>query len=228
MATIGSGLEACDMTEKAEKMVSYVLDHAKKGDPASLLASADKYCYTVQRLMNVGEIKGAIVTNILKDLAPKTCLELGTYCGYSAVLMASILPNGSRLLTVEADEGNAEIAKKFIDHAGIKVKEKITVIVNNSDEVIPKLREDFSVDFLDFVFIDHWKNVYLRDLQLLETHGLLRKGTVIVADNVIYPGAPEYLEYVTTSEKYQTETFDSTLEYSDKKDAVAKSVYLVE
>ena len=84
------------------------------------------------------------------------------------------------------------------------------------------------MDFLDFVFIDHWKNVYLRDLQLLETHGLLRKGTVIVADNIIYPGVPEYLQYVTTSEKYQTETFDSTLEYSDKKDAVAKSVYLVE
>ena len=59
MATIGSGLMMADnMTEKAEKMVSYVLDHAKKGDPASLLASADKYCYTVQKLMNVGEIKG--------------------------------------------------------------------------------------------------------------------------------------------------------------------------
>ena len=67
----------------------------------------------------------------------------------------------------------------------------------------------------------------MRDLQLLESHGLLRKGTVILADNIIYPGAPEYLEYVQGSEKYNTEVIHSTLEYSDKEDALANSTYLV-
>ena len=68
--------------------------------------------------------------------------------------------------------------------------------------------------------------MYVRDLQLLESHGLLRKGTVILADNIITPGAPEYFEYVKGSEKYATEMFHCTVEYSADADAMAKSVYL--
>ena len=79
---------------------------------------------------------------------------------------------------------------------------------------------------MDFVFIDHWKDLYLKDLKLLESHGLLRKGTLILADNIIFPGAPDYLEYVQSSEKYQTELIHSTLEYSDKEDAIAKSIFV--
>jgi len=42
----------------------------------------------------------------------------------------------------------------------------------------------------DFVFLDHCKECYLPDLQSLEQLGLIRRGTTVMADNVIYPGAP--------------------------------------
>lgn len=42
----------------------------------------------------------------------------------------------------------------------------------------------------DFVFLDHCKDCYLPDLQALEGLGLIRRGTTVMADNVMYPGAP--------------------------------------
>ena len=60
---------------------------------------------------------GDIVRSVVQELAPKITLELGTYFGYSAVLIASVMPKASRLLTVEFNEENAEIAQKFIRFA---------------------------------------------------------------------------------------------------------------
>jgi catechol O-methyltransferase len=43
------------------------------------------------------------------------------------------------------------------------------------------------------VFIDHAQHMFLPDLKLMEQHSLIASGTVLVTDNVIYPGAPDYL-----------------------------------
>ena len=56
--------------------------------------------------------------------------------------------------------------------------------------------------------------------------GLLERGAVIVADNTLYPGCPEYLEYVRGSDKFQSEHFLSKLEYTDREDGLERSVYL--
>lgn len=45
----------------------------------------------------------------------------------------------------------------------------------------------------DLIFLDHCKPCYLPDLIAMEEAGLVAKGTVVVADNVVYPGAPDYL-----------------------------------
>ncbi|XP_038054891.1 catechol O-methyltransferase-like [Patiria miniata] len=215
--------EAEAMTERAGKMLAYVLQHAVEGDAASVIRTADEYGYKYERMMHVGDMKGEIVREVVNELAPKVILELGTYFGYSAVLIASVMPEGSRLLTVEFNEKNADVARQFIQFAG--VDDKVTLIVGDSARVIKRLHEDYSVKTLDFVFLDHWKDVYKRDLQLLEETRLLHKGTVILADNVIRPGAPEYLKYVETSEWYQTERKYSKFQYTDEDDALAKSVY---
>ena len=48
----------------------------------------------------------------------------------------------------------------------------------------------------DLVLMDHWKPEYAVDLRRLESLGLIRTGTVVLADNVLFPGAPELLEYL--------------------------------
>lgn len=55
---------------------------------------------------------------LLRERAPRAVLELGTYCGYGAVLMAAALPPGARLYTVEPDPRHAAVAEKVIRLAG--------------------------------------------------------------------------------------------------------------
>ncbi len=95
------------------------------------------------------------------------------------------------------------------------------MVQGDSAEAIPTLRGPF-----DLVFLDHWKAFYKRDLIAIEAHGLLRPGSLVVADNVgaiFEPG--EYLGYVRGSADYESEHRVSTIEYTDVPDAVEISVY---
>lgn len=80
---------------------------------------------------------------------------------------------------------------------------------------------------VDFVFLDHWKDLYVSDLKLLESKDLLKKGSCILADNVLYPGAPEYREYVGFSPKYMTVEHGGEKGYTRPKidDIVTVSIY---
>ncbi len=74
-----------------------------------------------------------------------------------------------------------------------------------------RLAKEMEPDELDFVFMYHQKELYLTDLQFLETNGLLKKGTCIVGDNILYPGVPDYRKYVETNRKYYTKLYETEL-----------------
>lgn len=60
---------------------------------------------------------------------------------------------------------------------------------------------------------------------LLQEYGLLRKGTVLLADNVITPGAPDFLAYVRGSSSFECTHYSSYLEYMKVVDGLEKAVY---
>jgi hypothetical protein len=60
------------------------------------------------------------------------------------------------------------------------------------------------------------QDLYLTDLQLMEKLGIVKKGTVVAADNVVYPGAPGYLEYVQGGGTYDTHLVSAQFEYDQK------------
>jgi len=87
----------------------------------------------------------------------------------------------------------------------------------------------FTAGALDFVFIDHDKNAYLDDLKSILDRGWLRRGTVVVADNVRVPGAPKYREYMRRQQgkKWDTVEHKAHLEYQSLvSDLVLESEYL--
>ncbi|KAA0701638.1 Transmembrane O-methyltransferase -like protein [Triplophysa tibetana] len=184
---------------REERAYQYILTHATPGDPQSILDTFDQWC-------------SKILDRILQAHCPLTVLELGTHCGYSTVRMARSLPIGARIYSVEMDERNAAVAEKVIRLAGFD-DDMVELMVRPSDEVIPRLREDFGVERLDLVFMDHWKRCYLPDLQLLEGSGLLGEGSLIIADNVIFPGAPNFLRHARRSGLYEVRVHRATLEY---------------
>ncbi|XP_014817525.1 PREDICTED: transmembrane O-methyltransferase-like [Calidris pugnax] len=157
-------------------------------------------------------VAGRIVARLLEERAPLRVLELGTYCGYGTVLLAMGLPPGARLYTVESDPRHAAVAEKVIRLAGFD-EQMVELIVGPSEEVIPKLRDKHGLVQVDFVFMDHWKGRYLRDLQLLESHRLLAPGATVVADNVLFPGAPRFLQYVRTCPRFRCRLHRASLEY---------------
>jgi len=74
---------------------------------------------------------------------------------------------------------------------------------------------------IDYLFIDHDKDAYLSDLVRLEKEGLIRAGSICVADNVVFAGINDYLEYVKrlAREGYvRTETVYGRIEYADDDD----------
>lgn len=79
---------------------------------------------------------------------------------------------------------------------------------------------------IDFLFIDHVKNLYLKDLKLALALGLLKPGTIVVADNVLKPGAPDYRAFVESDSRFETTTHHTFVEYQKgMKDIVLVSIY---
>lgn len=208
---------------KEQRILRHVLQRAAAGDPQSVLDAIDFYCAHKEWAMNVGDKKGEIVDAVVREQRPSVLLELGAYCGYSAVRMARLLPAGARLLTIELNPDYAAITRQVVDFAGLQ--DKVTVLLGASQDVIPQLKKQHGVDTLDMVFLDHWKDRYLPDLLLLEECGLLRKGTVLLADNVVYPGCPDFLAYVRGSSRFECTYFPSLLEYLQVEDGLERVVY---
>ncbi|XP_037533961.1 transmembrane O-methyltransferase homolog [Nematolebias whitei] len=210
---------------REERAYQYVLTHCTLGDPDSILDAFDIWCSNVEFISNIGPKKGKILDRLLMEQSPLTVLELGAHCGYSTVRIARSLPLGARLYSVEMDQRNAAITEKIIRMAGFD-DSTVELIVNPSDEVIPRLRSDYSLEKLDLVFMDHWKKCYLPDLQLLEDSGLLGKGSMVLADNVLFPGAPKFLRYLRKCGLYEWKIHRATLEYSRGiRDGMAELIY---
>ncbi|NXU58198.1 COMT methyltransferase, partial [Turnix velox] len=209
---------------KEQRILEFVLNNAVRGDPSSVLDTIDKYCSQKEWAMNVGDEKGVILDRTVGEAQPGVALELGTYCGYSAVRIARLLRPGARLLSIEFNPHFAAIARQVIDFAGLQ--DKVKLIEGSSEEIIPQLKKKYEVDTLDFVFLDHWKDRYRPDTILIQECNLLRKGSILLADNIIFPGAPDFLKYIRNNPRFQCTNYPSHLEYMKVKDAMEKAVFL--
>jgi catechol O-methyltransferase len=200
--------------------LAHVQERVPRGDAQAVLDTLDDFGRNRRFLMNVGDAKGPMLAALVGGLPTGArVLELGAFVGYSAVLITRALPESGKLVSVEYDPVAADVARSMVEHAGLT--RRLDLRHGDSAAVIPTLDAPF-----DLVFIDHWKDLYLRDLQLLEQHGLLRRGSVVFADNVgpMFQ-AHEYLDYVRGCGRYDTRYERSTLEYSTIEDAVEISVF---
>ncbi|KJE93187.1 catechol-O-methyltransferase [Capsaspora owczarzaki ATCC 30864] len=202
-----------------QRLLAFVQKNAEKGNAQAVLDCIDRWCWDGQWMMNIGNRKGEILDQAVKDAQPMNCVELGGYVGYSAIRIGRLLPKGAQLVTLEISPKYARIAEAMILHAGLE--KTCRIVVGDSALNIPKLKEITGKDKIDFAFVDHFKTLYLRDLKIMESCDLLKSGSVLVADNVIFPGAPDYLKYVRgLPEVYQSEFHPAQVEYSTITDGV--------
>ncbi|GAB4818177.1 hypothetical protein N2152v2_005223 [Parachlorella kessleri] len=212
-----------EVAAREQELLEVVLQSASK-DPESVLQTIDNYCWTKNWMMHIGDQKGKVLEEAVAAAQPiKTALEIGTYCGYSAVRVARLLPPGAKLIGIDPSEVPGKVAAPILEHAGLR--DRVELLQGTASEVLPSLANQ-GVSF-DLVLIDHDKTLYLPDLLLLEKLGLLHKGTVVVADNVGLFQINDYIDYVRQSGKYSSSTsYEATVEYDkERADAVEVSVY---
>jgi catechol O-methyltransferase len=220
---IGDGREAA--------AADYVCNRARSGDIDDVIATFDKFAYEKSLLINIGDEKGVLLDAAIRAADPATVLELGAYCGYSALRMARAAPT-AKVFSVELSGANAEIARRIWAHAG--VEDRLTCVVGtigDGGETLDALTttHGFTTGGLDFVFVDHDKNVYLDDLLSIVARGWLHPGSVVVADNVGMPGAPKYRAYMREQQGklWETREHKTHVEYQTLlSDLVLESRYL--
>lgn len=190
---IGDGREAA--------AAKYVMANARRDDPDDVIATIDRFAYQESFLINVGDEKGALLDAAVARAHPQLALELGTYCGYGALRIARAAP-AARVFSIELAAANAEIARSIWAHAGLA--DRITCVVGTIGDgglTLDTLEQyGFTTGTVDLMFLDHNKSAYLADLHSVLDRGWLHRGTIVVADNVKLPGAPDYLAYMRTEQ----------------------------
>jgi catechol O-methyltransferase len=216
---------------REEALAEHVTSTAAGGDVADAIRAIDEFCYRDSIMINVGDEKGEILDAAIRRAEPRRLLELGTYCGYSALRTIRVMPDAAHVYSIEFSAANAEIARRIIDHAG--AADRVTVVVGTlGDGTTADALESehgFEPGSLDFAFLDHDKDAYLPDLELIVERGWLHPGSVVVADNVKFPGAPAYRGYMRDREgrDWRTTEHEAHLEYQTLiKDLVLESEYL--
>ena len=110
---------------------------------------------------------------------PEHILEVGTAVGYSALLMAQVMPEGTDILTIEKYEPRIPVARRHFEEAGLS--DRITLLEGDAGEILKKLEGPF-----DFIFMDAAKGQYIHWLP--DILRLLSANGVLFSDNVLQDG----------------------------------------
>lgn len=129
-------------------------------------------------IMASGQYLGKFLQMMSMVIRPKTILEIGTFTGYGTLCLREGLTPDGTIYTIEKDDAYYQLSKKNLAAAG---SENIKQLHGDAAEIISKLDVE-----LDLVFIDAAKRQYSKYFDLIFPK--LRKGGVILADNVLWKG----------------------------------------
>jgi caffeoyl-CoA O-methyltransferase len=130
--------------------------------------------------MLTGRVEGTFLRMLVGISGARRVVDIGTFTGYSALMMAEGLPEDGLLITCEIVEAHADMARRFFARSphGRKIRLAIGPAIGTLRGI-----EDRSVDF---VFIDADKGSYT--LYYEESLRILKPGGLVVADNAFWHG----------------------------------------
>ena len=154
----------------------------ERSTPVSALLNeleAETYARVENPQMLIGPIEGTFLRLLVKLLGARRVVEIGTFTGYSALIMAEGLPEDGHLITLDIDEEVVIIARKYWDRSphGNKIESVIGPGLDSLENISPPL---------DLVFIDADKENNLGYWEACVPK--LRPGGLIITDNVLWSG----------------------------------------
>ena len=150
-----------------------------------------------RKIPSIGPKKGGWLLKKIKELQPQLILELGTANGYSGIILGS---EGAKIITIDQ---NPQIIKDAEQHF-IEFNTKATIIFNDVEvEVKNTAKDRKNHNKFDIIFIDFSNKGYIRILN--DCIKLIRKGGVIIADNVDMEGCKDFKEKILNHKHLKTE-----------------------
>ncbi len=169
--------------EQWARVEHYLTDLLVRPDPA-LEAALEAGAAAGLPRGEVSPSQGKLLELLARIQGARAILEIGTLGGYSTIWLARALPPGRRLITLEVDASYARVARSNIDNAGLAGV--VELRVGPALETLPQLAAEGCGPF-DLIFID--ADNQSNPEYLAWALELSRRGTLIVADNVVRGGA---------------------------------------
>lgn len=166
----------------SETVQDYVLSHGVREHPVAARLRQWTAEHPMAR-MQISAEQGQFMAWLVKALGARRALEVGTFTGYSALVVALALPEDGRVVACDVNEETTAVGRRHWDEAGVghKVELRIAPAVETLDALIAEGAEPF-----DLVFLDADKTGYARYVE--QAHALLRTGGAVLIDNVLWSG----------------------------------------
>ena len=167
-----------------ENIYKYIEDHASVPSEALEWVVKQTHIRTNHARMLSGAAQGQLMRMIAQMCGAKRILELGTFTGYSAICLASALPEDGHLDTLELNDELEDLILEGFEKAGLE--NKISLHIGDCKETLRKISSEIKDDLYDIVYIDANKREYCEYYDLV--FDMVRSGGLILADNVIWDG----------------------------------------
>ena len=138
-----------------------------------------------ESMMQICPEQGALMANIIRIMSAKRTIEIGTFTGYSTLVVALALPEDGEIVACDISKEWTSVGKKKWEQA--RVRDKIDLRIAPALETLEDLLAEGQEGTFDFAFIDADKTNYLNYYQ--KCLKLVRRGGVIAIDNVLWSGA---------------------------------------
>jgi caffeoyl-CoA O-methyltransferase len=178
-----------------EKLYAYLLDVSLR-EADVLRRLREETARRENASMQIAPEQGQLMALLVELIGAERTLEIGTFTGYSALVVALALPPHGRVTACEVSEEYAAVARRWWAEAG--VADRIEIHVALAIETLDRLLEDGMARRFDFAFIDADKESYVEYWERCLL--LVRRGGLIAVDNVLWDGRvadPENVEAST-------------------------------
>ena len=135
--------------------------------------------------MQIAPEQGQFLRFMVGLIGAKRTIEVGTFTGYSALCVASVLPEDGCVFACDVSEEWTSIGQRYWEEAG--VAEKIALTIAPASQTLQGFLDEGQQGTFDFAFIDADKGNY--DTYYEQCLQLVRVGGLIAVDNVLWSGA---------------------------------------
>ena len=167
-----------------EHIYKYIEDHASVPNEALEWVVKQTHIRTNHARMLSGAAQGQLMRMLALMSGARRILELGTFTGYSAICLASALPEDGHLDTLELNDELEDLILEGFEKAGLA--DRISLHIGDCKETLQKMRSEMNGELYDIVYIDANKREYCEYYELV--FDMIRPGGLILADNVIWDG----------------------------------------